>query len=238
MRGERYMDVKIFGSGTISTGEYDNIRIAGSGRARGLLRCENFYSAGSVHGDGEILCKNSLETSGSAVFEKSIKTGKLHSGGSFSCRGDLMVEEELKGSGSVKCEGSVKCRMLCVDGNGAVEGDLEAERLCVIGGLQCRGLVNAEEIEIRVDCKKMTVGSIGGSVIKIYPHRKRTKLENLVCVKNSIEGDEITLEGVIVPRVSGRIVRVGRGCEVELLQYSEQAEISPDANVKKTEKLL
>lgn len=231
------MDVKIFGSGTISTGEYDNIRIGGSGRAHGLLRCENFYSAGSVHGDGEILCKNFLETSGSAVFEKSIKTGKLRSGGSFSCGGDLTVEEELKGSGSVKCEGSVKCRMLRVDGYGVVEGDLEAERVCVIGGLQCRGLVNAEEIDIRVDCKKMTVGSIGGSVIKIYPDRKRPKLENLVCVKNSIEGDEITLEGVIVPRVSGRIVHIGKNCEVDLLQYSENVEISSEAKVKKTEKI-
>ena len=56
-------------------------------------------------------------------------------------------------------------------------------------------------------------------------------------VKTSIEGDEIALEGVIAPRVSGRVVAIGAGCEIDLVQYSEQVEISPEATVGKTEQI-
>ena len=58
-----------------------------------------------------------------------------------------------------------------------------------------------------------------------------------VSVVTSIEGDEIALEGVSCPRVTGRIVAIERGCNIELVQYSETVEISPDAKVGRTEKI-
>ena len=58
-----------------------------------------------------------------------------------------------------------------------------------------------------------------------------------VQVNNSIEGDEIALEGVVTPRVSGRVVAIGADCEIELVQYSEQVEISPEAEVGRTERV-
>ena len=56
-------------------------------------------------------------------------------------------------------------------------------------------------------------------------------------MKNSVEGDDIALEGVTAPRVSGRVVAIGEGCEIDLVQYSEQVEISPEAKVGRTEKI-
>ena len=61
--------------------------------------------------------------------------------------------------------------------------------------------------------------------------------DGIVRVKNSVEGDDIALEGVTVPRVSGRVVAIGEGCEIDLVQYSEQVEISPEAKVGRTEKI-
>ena len=64
-----------------------------------------------------------------------------------------------------------------------------------------------------------------------------TAADGIVRVKNSVEGDDIALEGVTVPRVSGRVVAIGEGCEIDLVQYSEQVEISPEAKVGRTEKI-
>ena len=59
----------------------------------------------------------------------------------------------------------------------------------------------------------------------------------MIFVENSIEGDNVALENVKVPRVSGRVVAIGEDCEIELVQYSDQVEISPKAKVGRTEKI-
>ena len=56
-------------------------------------------------------------------------------------------------------------------------------------------------------------------------------------MKNAIEADTIALENVKTPRVSGRIVAIGEDCEIDLVQYSEEIEISPKAKVGRTEKI-
>ena len=64
--------------------------------------------------------------------------------------------------------------------------------------------------------------------------------ENLMWIDSGklyVDGDEIALEGVVAPRVSGRVVAIGADCEIELVQYSEQVEISPEAKVGRTERI-
>lgn len=45
------------------------------------------------------------------------------------------------------------------------------------------------------------------------------------------------MEGVTTQRVSGRIVAIGEGCKIDLVQYSETIEVSPDAQVGKIEQV-
>jgi hypothetical protein len=56
-------------------------------------------------------------------------------------------------------------------------------------------------------------------------------------VKESIEGDEIALEAVSAKSVTGRVVAIGEGCHIQLVQYSESIEISPDAHVERQERI-
>lgn len=241
------MDMSISGSGVIASGEYDNIKISGSGRLSGLIRCKSLHCSGAAKGEAEIECKNDIHTSGSAKFDKSVKCGELSVSGAFKCGGDLTVEKSLKTSGGTRCGGSVKAGSISVSGGLSIEGDTEAETVKVFGILNCGGLLNAESIEIRFK-EGMEIGSIGGSRINIYTEeltKRRIKLPLFsslvkgaaVRVHNSIEGDIIALEGVVTPRVSGRIVAISDGCEIDLVQYSEQIEISPNAKVGKTEKI-
>ena len=242
------MDMKISGSGVIASGEYDDIKISGSGKLSGLIRCKSLHCSGAAKGEAEIECESDIHISGSGKFDKSIKAGEISVSGAFACDGDLTVQKKLSISGGTKCGGSVKAGEISISGGVSIEGDVEAETVKVFGTLNCGGLLNAESIEIRFK-NGMDIGSIGGSRINIYPEelvKRKIKLPlfsslvkgaSAVRVANSIEGDVIALESVVTPRVSGRIVAISDGCEIDLVQYSEQVEISPNAKVGKTEKI-
>ena len=148
--------------------------------------------------------------------------------------------------------GDIRCKQLQISGKSDVGGDVEAETAKIRGTINCAGLVNAEEVDMEYEGDS-EIGSIGGSKIMIYKRhgsekKKKVRLplfsrlvgkvtDGDVRVKTSIEGDEIALEGVIAPRVSGRVVAIGAGCRIELVQYSEQVEISPEATVGRTERV-
>ena len=243
------MDMNISGSGQIASGEYSTIRVSGSGQLGEMVRCQNLYVSGSANGSN-VICSNDFQISGSCNLSGTVSAGNVTVSGGSSFGGNVEAKERITISGGMHCGGDVRCKQLKVSGNGNVSGDVEAELAKVRGSLSCAGLLNAEEVDIEFE-KNMEVGSIGGSKIVIYKRhgkeKKRIRLplfsslvkrsSGAVCVKNSIEGDEIALEGVVTPRVSGRVVAIGADCEIELVQYSEQVEISPEAKVGRTERI-
>ena len=242
------MDMRISGSGRIVAGEYDNIRISGSGHCSGLVRCASFHASGSAGGEA-LECKNELNVSGSCGFDKDILCGNLGVSGAFSCGGNTTAREKFRCSGGAKVAGNIKCGELHISGSITAGGDIEAETVKVSGKINCSGLLNAEEINI-CSSGNMEIGTIGGSKVVIYPERRERCIERLpllsslihfsggaVRIKNAIEADTIALENVKTPRVSGRIVAIGENCEIDLVQYSEEIEISPKAKVGRTEKI-
>jgi len=243
------MDMKISGSGVIGAGEYEDIRISGSGKMEGFVRCKNFSVSGAAHSDERIECSEEFHVSGSCSVEGGIKAGNLTVSGAFSCGKDISLSGDAKCSGSINCSGSFKGGYIDIAGKADIDGDMEGEQVKVSGKVNCGGLLNAEEVSIGF-VSGMEIGSIGGSRINIYRGggRKISRLPLLssllsavssdkICVKNSVEGDEIALENVHTPRVSGRIVAIGEGCEIDLVQYTEQIEVSPNAKVGKVEKV-
>ncbi len=241
------MNMKIAGSGTISAGEYKTIDISGAGKLTGPVRCESFDVSGSVSG-ASIECTGDVDISGSGTFSDFVTADSIDVSGSFKCGGDIKADEDIRFSGGAKCDRNIKCADLRIDGSAAVRGDIEAEAVSVDGVVNCDGLINAEEVEIQYHTG-MTIGSIGGSRIEIIRGGASKVIFRLplfssissggctVRVKNSIEGDSIALEGVESPRVSGRIVAIGDGCKIDLVQYSEEIEISPNAWVGKCDKI-
>lgn len=243
------MDMNIAGSGQIAPGEYDTIRVSGSGQLGDAVRCENLYTSGAVSGK-TVTCNNELHTAGSCRFLGTVTAGSVAFSGGSHVEGDLMATERISIAGGNYVGGDIRCKQLQIAGKSEVGGDVEAETAKIRGIIYCAGLINAEEVEIEYE-ETSEVGSIGGSKILIYKRhgsekKKKFRLplfsrlvkkvaDGVVQVKTSVEGDEIALEGVKTPRVSGRVVAIGAGCEIDLVQYSEQVEISPEATVGKTE---
>lgn len=245
------MDLNISGSGQIMPGEYDTIRVSGSGRLEGMVRCQNLFTSGAVSGNS-IECRDKFQVSGSGNYSGTVSAGTMIASGGFSFGGNVEARENIAVSGGSSFRGDVKCKQLQLSGGSKIGGDVEAEFIKVCGAMDCAGLLNAEEIEIEFE-RGMEVGSIGGSKIVIYKRHGEAKKKKFrlplfsslikkstvdtVVVKNSVEGDEIALEGVVCPRVSGRVVAIGADCEIELVQYSEQVEVSPEAKVGRTERI-
>ena len=242
------MDMRISGSGSVPAGEYNKVSVSGSGALFGKVRCTSFSSSGASKGES-IECIETFKVSGASSFSGDVKADYIGVSGSFSCGGNLVAEDKVSCSGSIKCRGNVKGNQLSIAGSFKAGGDIEAEKVYVEGILNCQGLLNAEDIEIKFE-RGMEIGSIGGSKIVIFPKHATKPIMRLplfsaltkhaatgVSVVNSIEGDEIALEGVACPRVTGRVVAIERGCNIELVQYSETVEISPDAKIGRTEKI-
>lgn len=243
--------MNISGSGSISAGEYnDRISVSGSGKLDGNVRCVGLHCSGSLHGSGYVHCLEDIHVSGSCHVQGAVQAKELKISGSFHVGEELTVENVAKVSGSMTCEGSVSCGTMDCSGGVSVRGGIEGEDVRISGKLDCGGLLNAEKIDLS---SHGHVGSIGGSEIRIHDEewRKKTKINRMpllsslvgaghngrMTVDELIEGDVVALEYVTVPKVVGRVVAIGEGCEIDLVQYSEAIEIHPKAKVGKQEKV-
>jgi len=48
----------------------------------------------------------------------------------------------------------------------------------------------------------------------------------------AVEGDELDLEWTVAEVVRGRVVKLGPGCKIGRVEYSESLEVSPQAEVR------
>lgn len=246
------MDMKLSGSGVITAGDYEKVRICGSGKMDGLVRCDSLHISGSVNGC-ELQCREDVIISGSMRLDGNLTADEMETGGSVSIDGDCKVKNEIKCSGSARIEGAVKCGKLCTSGSIDVTKGIEAEEIKIFGSVYCGDLMNAEKINIETKPQsKVNIESIGGNSISIY--RNSCKRKSLISrlpllsriigssggtavIKNYIEGDTVAVEGVKAKSVTGRIVTIGEDCKIDLVQYSEQIEIHPKAKVGRQEKI-
>ena len=242
--------MRISGSGHISAGDYEEkIGVSGSAKLDGKVRCQAFHCSGSAAATTDLECREDVAVSGSMSVNGILMAQKIHVSGSLSVGQECQAKEEIRVSGSLKCKGNVKSTAITIAGGIRCESGIEGEKVKISGNVQCDGLLNAEDIEIASERGTCSIGSIGGSNIKMYCKNAKSSvarmplLEKLVggsCrleVKQSIEGDVVALENVITPLVVGRVVAIGIGCQIDLVQYSEEIEIHPEAKVKRYERV-
>ena len=108
---------------------------------------------------------------------------------------------------------------------GRVSGGVEAESVHLTGSAVIQGLLNAETVEISAS-RGIRIGSIGGSSIRIYKPTQVSLLGlfhgSVSCAQvGDIEGDDVDLEYTQADVVRGRRVRIGEGCSIGRVEYSE-----------------
>lgn len=225
-KGLESIDLSLEDLGTVVKTNGHAVKIAGSGVVTGPIHTEEFKCAGSGRCEGD-LTANVVKVAGSCTFEGDVKAREFKVSGSSKIHGGLTTEEghasgsfhvakdveatELHLAGSAKFEGNVKARELVVTGSIDVAGDLEAGELTIeLDGPSRVGSIRADEIDVRRP-RRFLRGSGG-------------------LVAESIEGQEIHLEGTKARFVRGVEVNIGPHCRIdkvvaETLTVHESSEV-------------
>ena len=228
------MDIKISGAGQIPAGEFEHIKISGSGSCDGAVKCISLHASGAVHCHDSVYCTESFHTSGAGHVRGSVTAQVIEGSGALSINGNCTARQKLIAKGAF-----------------TVHGEIEAEDADIRGVIDCDGLLNAERLYMDLE-RRSNIQAIGGSSIEIVARRTErvsfswfrrkhitvdSTVPTVLVVRESIEGDTVTIEGVRCNTVVGRNVVVGEGCKIDSVRYSESIEIAEDAIVKHCEKV-
>ena len=244
MEKVNYGDIKISGSGTSGGGRYNEVTISGSGKINGDLECVDFKTSGSSKVIGNLKAET-VKVSGSARIEGNVEAVEMKVSGSSHVTGQVK-SQVLKISGSTHIEGSLYGEEITIMGSAHIEKDCEVESFKASGNFKIQGLLNAGQVTINLGGKS-SVKEIGGEHIEV----KVSIIDNFFFKKaidkmfNSrgeltteiIEGDEIYLENTNAKIVRGNKVTIGEGCNIGLIEYSGEINVSNESIVKEQKKI-
>ncbi|MFC4618697.1 polymer-forming cytoskeletal protein [Camelliibacillus cellulosilyticus] len=253
MNGEQVNDLIISGSGSAGGGTYKAVDISGSGRIQGDIECEDFKISGSGRVEGSVKARF-IHTSGSARIKGNAESEDIVVSGSAHFFGDV-VSNDIEVSGSADIDGRLAAKNLSVSGSTkvgkhlsgetievsgglTVKENCEAETFKVKGGFRIGGLLNADHVDITLYFDKATVREIGGETIEVRKGMKRFGFDKWFggifsreLTVDVVEGDDIYLESTHAKVVRGNRVRIGKDCNIELVEYKKSVDISDQAKV-------
>ncbi len=237
-------NVSISGAGSVSGGEYGSVKISGSGKVNGDVKCQIFKCSGAASVEGNIDA-HEISCSGACDFKGNVFTKSIHCSGSASMQS--VEAGELRISGSAKVENSIKAKSVEISGGATVGGDISGETVEIYGGaVGVGGLISAESILIELS-GKCTASELGGTKIVVKEGHGNSYIqifgikfggsERAIGKFETVEGDEISLEHCVVGTVRGAKVTIGKGCKIGRVEYTESLTATPDSEIKEQEKV-
>lgn len=234
----RQGDAQISGSGRISGGMYKNISISGSGQMDGNVDAFDVRISGSaeVHGN---LKASSVKASGSAAIRGNMEAGECKFSGSGRVDGYSHMRS-LSTSGSFVGGAGVRAEHVKASGGFKVAGDVEAETFSSSGGMTIDGLLNASEVTVKMHgkCYSKEIGGDRISITEAAPWNVIWKLLSSVVPfwkirmeSELIEGTDVFVENTTAQVVRGNHVKIGEGCEIDLVEYTGTLHVDPHAKV-------
>lgn len=214
-------DAKISGDGSLPGGAYKNVSINGNGTINGDLEGSVFKinGAGSALGDVQV---DTVVVNGSGTFAGSIQSSSVDVNGHADVHGGAGVGR-LRVRGSLDVAGGLRTHEADVRGDLRVGGDFETDTFTGEGRFTVAGMLNAGTIDWRLHGKS-GAREIGGERIVIGEPTGFTRFVSFFVdqrlVVDSVEGDSLDLEWVKAKVVRGGQIRLGVGCEVDLVEYT------------------
>ncbi|MCT8138359.1 polymer-forming cytoskeletal protein [Anaerobacillus sp. CMMVII] len=241
METEKIGDLIINGNGSTAGGTFQKVRLNGNGKVNGDIECLDFESNGSSKLEGKLIAKNTV-INGSGKFLGDVTSEQIRVHGSSKIEGTLSFKY-LEVKGASKVTGAVKGEKLFVAGTLSVGEDCEAEEANFQGGFTIDGLLNADKITVRLHGRSI-VREIGGETIKVTKAsstilglERFIKVLSRELVADVIEGDLVELEYTKAKVVRGNIIKLGLGCEIDLVEYKDELQINKQAVVKESIKI-
>lgn len=223
-----YPNTSISGAGSIGGGTYNEVSCSGSAKVSGNVICAKFSASGAAKVEGDIDCQ-----------------GKIVVSGSFKATGNVKGDH-FRASGAATVMKNVSAKEIKLSGATHICGDCEGEIVEISGAVDIDGLLNAETVTITLEAGgtgNNTVGQIGGSTVVIRSRNHSTSRLFGVFSKGQglktslIEADRVELDNTRADTVRTIDAFIGDGCEIGVLEYSGEIEISDHARVNKVVKI-
>lgn len=226
--------LKILGEGTYAGGDFSKARIIGNANVVGCVNAETVRVVGEVEIDGDVTAEKvrtvgKLEIKGNFSAEKLRITGEVEiSGNAKVAKSKIVgktsidgtyVSEDTKITGEVKIKENVTCKKIKNLGSISTEGNVTAEEFYSQGSCEIEGLLTAENVILKLQ-RKTKIKEIGGTNILVKKKYLFAKTDSRL-VADIIEGDEISLESTTANVVRGNSVTIGKGCNIKLVEYSD-----------------
>lgn len=236
-------DLKINGSGTASGGTYNLVRINGAGRITGDLNCSEFIINGSGDANGKV-DSESVRINGSGRIEGDIKSKDVKVNGSANLGGTVSCDT-FKVTGSADVKKGIEAHTVDIDGSMKTDGSCSAEVFSSSGMFEIDGLLNSENIDIRLYWHRSRAREIGGKKISISLGKAGLGVLKAFfsgvhypsLEADLIEGDDITLESTMAKVVRGNNVVIGAGCDIGLVEYKGSYRKNMGAKVAEEKKI-
>ena len=241
MSDNKKANVIINGNGTSPGGDYNNVKINGSGKIDGDVTCVDFV----IHGSGKAMgsvASTMLHVNGSGHVLRVVKTDELKARGSATFN-EAVSCESASISGASTFLKNLDAKKIRVSGSIKVDADCSADSFFSTGLFQIGGLLSADTVDIRLGLVKSTAKEIGGEKITIRTTPGRAKVRSFfgadkpLLETGAIEGNEISLESTRAKVVRGHNVSLGSGCDIDVVEYTGVLKKASDANVGEEKKV-
>lgn len=197
-------NTSINGSGKIAQGEYDSIKISGSGTIEGPVNFETLNVSGSCN----------------VQPDSTLEGTEMHISGSIHSKSDIKVTT-IHVSGSIHSEKDIKTHSLKISGSCHQQGKIYADEICLSGSIKSSGEVNADWVEISgiaslndLFGEKITFLAPGFDIfgfLRLARQRKLSTVKNIECT---------TLEAACLQcdTISAENITLTNGCVVNHIQ--------------------
>ncbi|MBG9768418.1 polymer-forming cytoskeletal protein [Bacillus vallismortis] len=229
----------INGSGSSKGGTFQSVEINGSGTVAGDVECETFSFHGTGKADGSVKAK-AITINGSGKIQGDVDTESIRINGTGFIEGEVSAKQ-LKIAGSSTFGGTVKADGIVISGKTVMEADCETETFLSEGKCNISGLLNADQVKIKLSAGESDVREIGCRHLQVTGRKGMLTLLRLlpqpVLTAELIEGDVIELANTKAKTVRGNKVIIGPDCQIETVEYSGDYSCDPSASVKTCTKI-
>jgi cytoskeletal protein CcmA (bactofilin family) len=230
--------LKISGSGSAAGGIFDDVNINGEGTISGDIECNDYKINGTSRIVGNVKAKE-IKVNGHSEIEGSVQSVLVSISGQTDVGGDVAVKK-LKLQGKMEIGGSLTGDQLDLSGLIQIQGNCEAELFNLKGSCKIGGMLNAGTIDVYLygPCH---IREIGGEAINVKMSGVVHGLHKLIqsffpgmekrLNAETIEADDVYLEYTTAKVVRGNRIHIGRGCEIERVEYKEHFQQDKNSTV-------
>ena len=226
MENKTKNDLRINGVGSSAGGSFNTVQINGKGEINGDVECNDLQINGLSTINGNITAKT-FKVSGKSDIEGDIKSDTVTIDGKIDINGGVTAAQ-IENRGMLGVAKEVSSETFHSHGGFKIGGLLNADKIQIIIYAPCSAAeIGGEEIDVR------TGGSSGlreflGSFFSGWPLKTALSAE-------TIEGDNIYLENTTAKVVRGSNIKIGPGCQIDVVEYKNTFEKKNDSGIQVNE---